>query len=102
MHEDLATVITGEKAIPLVGVVPLDLAGRHRADLTSRRRTKTTSDRVTDRMLGALLRLSVRDAGSQLRYACLRVTTRQPCANHPRAGASPAHLTQADQADQAE
>src|SRR5262249_11450916 len=29
VHEHFATVVTGEKAIPLVGVVPLDLAGRH-------------------------------------------------------------------------
>jgi hypothetical protein len=29
MHEDLAAVVAGEEAIPLVGVVPLDLAGRH-------------------------------------------------------------------------
>jgi hypothetical protein len=29
MHEHLAAVVAGEEAIPLVGVVPLDLAGRH-------------------------------------------------------------------------
>src|SRR5271169_1423314 len=67
MHEDLAAVVAGEEAIPLVGVVPLDLAGRHRADLTLRERA-TTSDQVTDRMLWAVPRLSVRDAGSQPRY----------------------------------
>src|SRR6266567_4729053 len=32
------------------------------------KRTRTTSDRATDRMLWALLRLSVRDAETQLRY----------------------------------
>ena len=36
VHEHFAAVVTGEKAIPLVGVVPLDLAGRHAQ--TSRRR----------------------------------------------------------------
>ena len=35
MHEYFTAVVTGEKAIPLVGVVPLDLAGRHAQ--TSRR-----------------------------------------------------------------
>jgi hypothetical protein len=35
MHEDLATVIAGEEAEPLFGVIPLDLAGRHEQDLTS-------------------------------------------------------------------
>jgi hypothetical protein len=36
MDEDLTTVVTGEKAIPLIGVIPLDLAGRHAQ--TSRRK----------------------------------------------------------------
>src|SRR4029078_5729613 len=36
VHEHFAAVVTGEKAIPLVGVVPLVLAGRHAQ--TSRRR----------------------------------------------------------------
>jgi hypothetical protein len=35
MHEDLAPVVTGEEAEPLVGVKPFDLAGRHEQDLTS-------------------------------------------------------------------
>jgi hypothetical protein len=30
MNEDLTAVVTGEKAEPLVGVVPLDLATGHR------------------------------------------------------------------------
>src|SRR5579859_5447392 len=47
MHEDLAAVIAGEKAIPLVGVVPLDLAGRHAQ--TSRRRELTNNQRSGDR-----------------------------------------------------
>src|SRR6516162_7505348 len=67
MHEDLAAVVAGEEAIPLVGVVPLDLAGRH-ARTSRRKRTRTTSDQATDRMLWALLRLSVRGTGSQLLY----------------------------------
>jgi hypothetical protein len=34
MHENLTPVIAGEEAEPLVGVKPLDLAGRHEQDLT--------------------------------------------------------------------
>ncbi|GLX10514.1 hypothetical protein Misp03_74400 [Microbispora sp. NBRC 16548] len=33
MHEDLTAVVAGEEAETLVGVVPLDLATRHRGDL---------------------------------------------------------------------
>src|ERR1700686_637456 len=70
MHEDLTTVITGEKAIPLVGVVPLDLAGRH-AQTSRRREREQPAIMPTARMLGAVLRLWVRDAGRQLRYGRL-------------------------------
>src|SRR5579863_8187723 len=47
MHEDLAAVVAGEKAIPLVGVVPLDLAGRHAQ--TSRIPERTDNQRSGDR-----------------------------------------------------
>src|ERR1700729_198668 len=47
MHEYLTAVVTGEKAIPLVGVVPLDLAGRHAQ--TSRRRELKNNQRSGDR-----------------------------------------------------
>src|SRR5215472_12979736 len=47
MHEDLAAVVAGEEAIPLVGVVPLDLAGRHAQ--TSRRRRTNNNQRSGDR-----------------------------------------------------
>src|SRR5215471_8411268 len=47
MHEHLAAVVAGEEAIPLVGVVPLDLAGRHAQ--TSRRREKENNQRSGDR-----------------------------------------------------
>src|ERR1017187_10972884 len=77
MNEDLAAVVTGEKAIPLVGVVPLDLAGRH-AQTSRRREQRTTSDHATDRMLWAFLRLSVRGAGSQPRYRRFYVFCRFP------------------------
>src|SRR5262245_13161492 len=33
VHEDLTTVITGEEAEPLLGVIPLDLASRHEPTL---------------------------------------------------------------------
>src|SRR5690606_8428781 len=33
MHEDLTAVVPGEETETLVGVVPLDLASRHRGDL---------------------------------------------------------------------
>src|SRR5580704_1424686 len=47
MHEYLAAVVTGEKAIPLVGVVPLDLAGRHAQ--TSRHENSMNNQRSGDR-----------------------------------------------------
>src|ERR1700676_5546491 len=47
MHEDLAAVAAGEKAVPLVGVIPLDLAGRHAQ--TSRRRELDNNQRSCDR-----------------------------------------------------
>src|ERR1700683_4488706 len=47
MHEDLAAVFAGEKSIPLVGVVPLDLAGRHAQ--TSRIPERTDNQRSGDR-----------------------------------------------------
>jgi hypothetical protein len=34
MNEHLTTVVTGEEAEALVGVIPLDLASRHERDLT--------------------------------------------------------------------
>jgi hypothetical protein len=65
MHEYLAAVVTGEKAIPLIGVVPLDLAGRHRRPHVERTKDNQRSGDRQDAW--AFLRLSVRDAGSQLR-----------------------------------
>src|SRR6202040_1626143 len=47
MHEDLAAVVAGEEAIPLVGVVPLDLAGRHAQ--TSRLTRTNNNQRSGDR-----------------------------------------------------
>src|ERR1700683_2187205 len=47
MHEDLAAVVAGEESIPLVGVVPLDLAGRHAQ--TSRIPERTDNQRSGDR-----------------------------------------------------
>jgi hypothetical protein len=38
MHENLNPVVAGEEAEPLLGVIPLDLAGRHEQDLTSIRK----------------------------------------------------------------
>src|SRR5271165_5471856 len=88
MHEDLAAVVAGEEAIPLVGVVPLDLAGRHAQNLTLRELT-TTSDQVTGRMLWAVLRLSVRDAGSQLRLPQAASPRRRDRGSRDRTGRVP-------------
>src|SRR5580704_8284010 len=48
MDEDLTAVVAGEKAIPLVGVIPLDLAGRH-AQTSRRKRELKNSQRSGDR-----------------------------------------------------
>ena len=59
MHEYLGTpVIAGEEAETLLGVVPLDLAGRHEQDLTSLE-TGSPTAKVADEMCWALLRLAV-------------------------------------------
>src|ERR1700691_5257055 len=47
---------------------------------------RTTSDQATDRMLWALLRLSVRDARSQLRYRRLPATARPALGDTTRSG----------------
>ncbi|GII94795.1 hypothetical protein Ssi02_50260 [Sinosporangium siamense] len=61
MHEDLTAVVAGEEAETLVGVVPLDLATRHRGDLVQTVvkvngcrlcPPKASSDRGIDRKLG--------------------------------------------------
>src|SRR6266853_392842 len=36
MHENLTPIVASEKAEPLVGVIPLNLASRHEQDLTRR------------------------------------------------------------------
>src|ERR1700731_3426370 len=38
MHENLSPVVAGEEAEPLLGVIPLHLAGRHEQYLTSIRK----------------------------------------------------------------
>ena len=59
MHEYLGTpVIAGEEAETLLGVIPLDLAGRHEQDLTSLE-TDTPTAELADGMCWALLRLAV-------------------------------------------
>ena len=59
MHEYLGTpVIAGEEAETLLGVIPLDLAGRHEQDLTSLETGSPTAE-IADGMCWALLRLAV-------------------------------------------
>src|SRR5260370_39145374 len=79
MHEDLTTVITGEEAIPLVGGVPLDLAGRHAQ--TSGRRELMDNQRSGDRQdaMGTSKAIGPRRR-TALGYRRLRVTARQPWA----------------------
>src|SRR6266705_3130882 len=69
MHEHLAAVVTGEKAIPLVGVVPLDLAGRHaqtscRRDVDNQRSGDRQDAMGTSKAIGP----GRRDAGLQGRF----------------------------------
>jgi hypothetical protein len=59
MHEYLGTpVIAGEEAETLLGVIPLDLAGRHEQDLTSLE-TGSPAATIADEMCWALIRLAV-------------------------------------------
>ena len=59
MHEYLGTpVIAGEEAETLLGVIPLDLAGRHEQDLTSLE-TGNPPAKIADEMCWALIRLAV-------------------------------------------
>jgi hypothetical protein len=59
VHEYLGPpVVAGEEAETLLGVVPLDLAGRHEQDLTSLE-TGTPTAKVADEMCWALTRLAV-------------------------------------------
>jgi hypothetical protein len=58
MHEYLGTpVIAGEEAETLLGVIPLDLAGRHEQDLTSLE-TDTPTAESADGMCWAYIRLA--------------------------------------------
>jgi MFS family permease len=58
MHEYLGTpVIAGEEAETLLGVIPLDLAGRHAQDLTSLE-TDSPAATIADEMCWAYIRLA--------------------------------------------